>query len=101
MLAYLLVHNLLALYIVQIILGFVKTISAPAFDTLYARNLDKNFTGQQYGFWEASFFLTAGIGAVVGGIVVNAFGFNGVFIIMSALAFVGAGYILTVPKNVL
>ncbi|MDB5182978.1 MAG: major facilitator superfamily 1 [Candidatus Saccharibacteria bacterium] len=101
LLLYLLVHSITALFIVQIILGFIKTVSSPAFDTLYARHLDKTSAGQEYGIWEASFFLTAGIGAVLGGIIVNEFGFNGVFIAMSVLAFIAAAFIMSTPKNVL
>ncbi len=52
---------LLSLFIVQIFFGFVKTISSPAFDTLYARHLDKSSAGQEYGIWEASFFVPPGL----------------------------------------
>lgn len=101
LLLYLLVDSITTLFIAQIILGFVKTISAPAIDTLYARHLDKSTTGQEYGIWEANFFLTAGIGAVLGGVIVNTFGFDGVFIAMAGLAFTAAVYVMTVPKNIL
>lgn len=100
-LLYLLVDNLTTLFIAQAILGFVKTISAPAFDTLYARHLDKSAAGQEYGLWEASFFLTAGIGAVLGGVIVDLYGFNGLFIAMASLSFAAALYVITLPKNVL
>jgi MFS family permease len=98
---YLFVQNVTALFAVQIFAGFVKTISAPAFDTLYARHLDKSSTGQEYGIWEASFFITAGIGSVLGGLVVSLLGFNGVFLIMSTLAFLAAAYIAALKKDVL
>ena len=100
-LLYMLVESVAALFVVQIILGLVKTVSAPAFDTLYSRHLDKSSTGQEYGVWEASFFLTAGIGAVIGGILVDNFGFNGVFIAMSSLAVFAAAYIRSVPEDIL
>lgn len=100
-LLYLLVSSLAVLYAVQIFAGFVKTISAPAFDTLYARHLDKSSTGQEYGIWEASFFITAGVGSVLGGVLVSWYGFDGVFIAMAALAFFAAGYISTRKKGVL
>lgn len=101
LLGYLMVDSVTVLFLAQILLGFVKPISAPAFDTLYARHLDKGSTGQEYGIWEASFFLTAGIGAVLGGVIVNSFGFNGVFIAMSSLAFIASAYVLTLPKKTL
>jgi MFS family permease len=100
-LLYILVDNLMTLFVAQVILGFVKTIAAPAFDTLYARHLDKSSTGQEYGLWEASFFLTAGIGAVLGGIIVDLYGFDGLFIAMAMLAFIAAIYVLSLPKNLL
>ena len=100
-LLYLGVKNITALFAVQIFAGFVKTISAPAFDTLYARHLDKSSTGQEYGLWEASFFITAGVGSVLGGILVTLYGFNGVFIGMAALAFLAALYISSLPRNTL
>lgn len=101
LLLYLLVDSISALFVVQIILGFVKTISAPAFDTLYARHLDKSSTGQEYGIWEASFFFTAGLGAILGGIVVNSYGFDGIFIAMAGLAFIAATYVMSLPKKIL
>jgi DHA1 family multidrug resistance protein-like MFS transporter len=100
-LLYLLVENVTVLFAVQIFTGFVKTISAPAFDTLYARNLDKRSTGQEYGLWEASFFITAGIGSVLGGLLVTIYGFNGVFIGMAALAFLAAIYVTFLPRDIL
>lgn len=100
-LLYLLVHSVTALFAVQIFAGFVKTISAPAFDTLYARHLDSTSTGQEYGVWEASFFVTAGIGSVLGGAVVSIYGFSGVFIVMAILAFLAASYIAALKKEIL
>jgi DHA1 family multidrug resistance protein-like MFS transporter len=100
-LLYLLVDNIAALFLVQILFGFVKTISSPAFDTLYARHLDKSSAGQEYGIWEASFFVTAGIGSVLGGLIVTQFGFDGIFISMSVLAFMAAAYIAALKKEVL
>jgi predicted MFS family arabinose efflux permease len=95
------VHNVTALFIVQIISGFLKTISAPAFDTIYARHLDRSSTGQEYGVWEASFFMTAGVGAVLGGTVVSLYGFSGVFITMAVLAFIAAAYIAVLNDKIL
>ena len=100
-LLYPLVHNVAALFAVQIFAGFVKTISAPAFDTLYARHLDTTSAGQEYGIWEASFFVTAGIGSVLGGLVVTQFGFNGVFVTMACLAFVAAAYVASLKRGTL
>lgn len=100
-LLYLLVNNITTLFITQAILGFVKTISAPAFDTLYARHLDRSSAGQEYGLWEASFFLTAGIGAVLGGVIVDLYGFNGLFIAMASLSFIASGYIVSLSKDLL
>jgi DHA1 family bicyclomycin/chloramphenicol resistance-like MFS transporter len=100
-LLYLLVHNVTALFTVQILSGFLKTISAPAFDTLYARHLDSRSTGQEYGVWEASFFMMAGVGAVLGGAIVSLYGFPGVFIAMALLAFLAAGYVALLSDKIL
>jgi MFS family permease len=100
-LLYLLVHNVTALFTVQIVSGFLKPISAPAFDTLYARHLDGRSTGQEYGVWEASFFITGGVGAVLGGAIVTLLGFSGVFIAMAILAFLAAAYIASLAAKVL
>jgi MFS family permease len=84
-----------------LVIGFLKTISAPAFDTIYARHLDRSSTGQEYGVWEASFFMTAGVGAVLGGTVVSLYGFSGVFITMAVLAFIAAAYIAVLNDKIL
>ena len=46
-------------------------------------------------------FCTAGIGSVLGGLIVTQFGFDGVFVAMSVLAFMAAVYIATLNKEVL
>lgn len=100
-LLYIPVNSIWQLYIVQIINGLVITIPAPAFDKLYALHLNKKSTGSEYGEWEATWYISYGIGAIMGGSIASVFGFKAVFIVMSALCFLSACYVKSKHKELL
>ncbi len=95
------VDSVIFLFIVQIIIGLGEAIYSPAFDAIYSKHLDGNKFGKQWGAWESMNYLTAGVGAVIGGAVVTLFGFNAMFIIMGVISFGSALYIYLLPRKVL
>lgn len=99
-LLYLTAQSVIGLLIVQVFVGIVRQYFTPVYDTLYSEHLDKGRAGVEWSHWEAMFYFATAIGAVVGGAIASAAGFNGVFIVMACLCFVSAAYLWTLPKRV-
>lgn len=95
------VDSIFMLFLVQIFMGIGSAIYAPAFDALYSKHLDKRRAGTQWGAWESMAYFTTAAGAGIGGLIVNRFGFDTLFIIMALLAFISAMYIYFLPRKVL
>ncbi len=97
---YLFVRSPLYLFAVEIILGTATALSSPAFDSLYSKNLQKGKYASQWGAWEAMYAITAGIAAIVGGLIAQEFGFRILFIIMSIIALFSLVATLFLRKNI-
>jgi MFS family permease len=100
-LLYTVCNSIFFLLIIQIIIGFGEAIYAPAFDAIYSKHLTKKQAGRQWGAWEAMNYFSIAIGAVIGGLIVTAFGFNVLFVIMAMMSFLSAVYIYQLPRKVL
>ncbi len=87
---YLFVDSVSFLFIVQIIIGTGEAIYSPAFDKLYSLHVDKKRSGAQWGAWESMNYFTIAIGAFAGGVIVNQFGFEAVFLVMMTLCLASA-----------
>lgn len=98
---FLLVGSIWSLLIVQVIVGFGEAIYAPAFDALYSKHQDKRKAGRTWGAWETTYYFVRALGALAGGIIATAFGFNGIFVLMGTLSLISALYILRLPRRVL
>ena len=86
---------------VQILTGFAEAFYSPAFDALYSKHITKKKAGREWGAWESINYFSIAIGAAIGGLIASNFGFNAIFIIMSALCFISATYIFHLHRNVL
>lgn len=99
---YLFVDSVLFLFVVQVLIGMGEAIYSPSFDKLYSFHLDDGKGGTEWGAWESMNYFTTAFGALVGGLIVSKFGFSAIFIIMAALCYVSASYLLLLsPKRVL
>lgn len=98
---YLFVHSPQALLIVQIIIGFGDAVYSPAFDAVYSKHLHDKKAAFAWGSYESMTYILTGIGAVVGGLLVTLFGFNAIFICMSALCLFSSFYIYILPRRTL
>jgi MFS family permease len=87
------------LFLIQGIIGMGLAIYSPVFNAMYSDHLDKNKETLEWSAWESVNYFTAAIGAVLGGVLVNAFGFKVVFVIMTFLCIGSALYILGLPKK--
>lgn len=100
-LLYLWVESTLFLFVVQGIIGLGEAIYSPAFDATYSRHLTVSRSGMQWGAWESINYFTTAAGAIIGGIIATAFGFQALFVAMAALCFGSAFYIYHLKRNVL
>ncbi len=100
-LLYTVVGNIWELALVQLIIGLVRPIYEPAFDALYSVHLDKSKEAEEWGAWEAMSYFAAGAGALLGGFIVNQYGFTPLFVGMAGLCFISSLYVLKLPKKVL
>lgn len=99
--SYLFVNSVADLFVVQSVIGLGGAVYAPAFDSIYSKHLDGHKSGQQWGAWESMAYFTTAAGSAAGGLVVTWFGFNAMFIAMSALSLTSALYIYLLPRRVL
>jgi predicted MFS family arabinose efflux permease len=98
--SYIWVDSVVKLLISQLIVGFGEAVYSPAFDALYSKHLDKHQAGVEWGLWESMrYFMLAG-GAVLGGVIVNVFDFNVLFIVMGIMSAASGLYIL-LPRRML
>ena len=100
-LGYLFVNSVIALFVVEAVVGVGEAIFSPAFDSIYSKHLDGHRSGKQWGAWESMYYFVMTIGAIAGGYIVNNFGFNALFSIMAMLCFFSALYIYKLPRRVL
>lgn len=92
-------NHIWTLFLAQIIIGFGEALYAPAFDSLYSKNLDKNKEASEWGLWEAGNYIILAVGAVLGGYIVSTYGFQILFTIMAILTFLTSLYILLLPPK--
>jgi MFS family permease len=96
-----LVHSVIGLACVQLVIGLTRPVYETAFDALYSIHLDKKREAQEWGAWEGISYFAAGVGALLGSALVAYFSFTTLFILMSAMSFMSALYIVRLPKNLL
>lgn len=72
---YLLVDSSVSLFIVEIILGLSVALKDPAYDELFSLAGKRHLT-LAWGEWEAVDYLALGVGAFVGGLIAEFFGFR-------------------------
>lgn len=92
--SYSIVNSILCLFAIQLIIGAGEALYSPAFDALYSKHLVKTKRGREWGAWESMNYFSIAIGAIVGGLVVNAFGFKSVFYIMGTISLISAIFLL-------
>ena len=100
-LGYLWVDSIWQLFLVQAIVGLGEAIYYPPYDALYSSHLNgfKKATG--WAAWESmSYFITA-FGAFIGALIVNRFGFDLLFILMSILCTSSAIILTRLQKSAL
>lgn len=77
-------------YILQIFAGLGEAIGSTIFAVIVAEHLDEGNHVENYSVWNLIQSIAAGIAAVSGGFIVEKFGFNYLFALMSFLAIISA-----------
>ena len=96
---YTVVDSFAELLIVEAIIGAGQAIYAPPFSVLYSQHLDFRHPARQWGVWEAMTYYTTAIGSVAGAVIASKLGFDALFGVMSAFAFLSAVTVLWQPRR--
>jgi MFS family permease len=86
---YFFVTNTFQLFAVQVLLGIGFAASIPAYDSLYSKFLSKGHYATEWSAWEGMNMIVAAIGAVIGGVIANFFGFKTLFLVMFTSSLIG------------
>lgn len=63
-------------------------VTFPAYKTMFAKNESRGRESEEWAWLDASNMLAASAGAAIGGFIVAAFGFEGLFITMASIQFI-------------
>lgn len=86
---YLFVSTPLDLFLVQGILGVAIAMMNPTFEAMYSRGLRKGHEAYEWSVWEGSINIVLSVAAITGGIVAAVFGFQVLFLFMTAMSIMG------------
>lgn len=100
-LSYAFMGSIAQLIITQIFWGVGAALGSPAFDSIYSLHTDKKNSIAQWGQWEAVASIATGLAAIIGGVLIQSFGYAVVFLGMSILSFLLGVYIWRLPREVL
>ena len=89
------ISTFLELLLSQVILAFGDALGGPTFDTLLADNLDKTSHVHDYSDWRILSYISMGLGTLVGGYIIELYGFPTMFRIMACLAIIPAVMIVS------
>lgn len=100
-LSYACMASLSQLLLTQVLWGMAAAIGMPAFDALYQAHTTKEESIIQWGSWEGIASIAIGVAALVGGILIQLFGYPAVFVGMALMSFGLAFYVWRLPREVL
>jgi hypothetical protein len=99
--AYLLVSSQRSLLLVQIGLGIASALSTPTWNALYAK-YERQGNQKQIGYvWalaDGQTEIVTGIGVLLGGLIVNSFSFQLLFVVMGIIQFIATLYVAKIFK---
>ena len=83
--SYLLVETPFQLFLVQAGLGLASAIASPTWSALYAEHEDRRHAGFTWGLADGDFKLVTGFAIIIGGLIVNYYSFQTLFITMGII----------------
>lgn len=100
-LSYAFMASMSQLAVTQVLWAIGMALGTPAFDSLYANHTDKDGSIQQWGSWEGIAAISSGFAALIGGILIQQFGFQVVFLSMAIICFMLGAYVWLLPRETL
>jgi len=100
-LSYAVMTNMAQLIATQVLWGIAAALSVPAFDSVYASHTKQEDSIVQWGEWEGVSSIMAGLAALIGGVIIQSFGYGVVFLIMATISVCLGIYIWRLPREVL
>lgn len=100
-LSYAFMTSITQLMFTQVVWGLAAAIGVPAFDAVYSEHTDKDGALNEWGQWEGIASIAIGFAAIVGGVLIESFGYQTIFIIMAFASFALAAYIWRLPRTAL
>ena len=98
--SFIFISSIPELIFLQILLGLGEALGTPAFEAVFAEHLDKDKPIEEYADWQLIQNIIMALGVLVGGFIVNGYGFKYLFFFMSFLAVVSFFGVLFKPKRV-
>ena len=80
-------QTLFTLFLIQLIIGTMEAFGTPAFNSLISENLDDRRHIKEWGTWELFSKPAIAVASILGGLIVNLYGFGQLFLIMSIFSF--------------
>ncbi|MBU1870601.1 MFS transporter [Patescibacteria group bacterium] len=99
--SYAVMTNIPQLIITQIFWGIAVALGTPAFDSVYASHTNKESSIIEWGRWEGIAAIVTGVAALIGGIIIQAFSYEIIFIIMAIISFGLGIYVWRLPRELL
>ncbi len=93
--------NLTQLIITQVLWGMATALGSPAFDSVYASHTSKENAIAEWGKWEGIAAIVTGLAALIGGVLIQTFGYTTIFMVMSITSFGLGIYIWKLPRELL
>jgi MFS transporter, DHA1 family, multidrug resistance protein len=98
---YIFISSIYVLFLAQIIFGIAIAFINPAFDTLFSKHTKRGQEITDWGGWEGATAIATGLAAIVGGFIIQNYGYSHIFMIMSLISFCLSIFIFLVPNRVL
>lgn len=98
--SFILVREVWQLYLVEALHAVSFGLYIPAWSGIFARHLDKSHRALEFSLDSAAVGIAMGITGLIGGVIVQNFGFSAIFFIASLLCFISAIIIFYSPDIV-
>ena len=87
--------------IIQVVLGIGESVGSPAFDSIFAKHLDKGAEINEYSTWKLVQNFSLAVASLIGGFIVYFLNFNVLFILMAVLGTFSTIIVLMQPRKLL
>lgn len=96
--SYILVHTVAQLYLVEVLHAVSFALYIPSWNGIFTRHLDPEHRALEFALDSGAVGIATGIAGLLGSIVMQAFGFQVIFIITAVLSFAAAIIIFNSPS---